>query len=389
MRRRSRPSCRPTASPAPGKPSPASSVRSRIVKPPAAEPQVNPPPTPSQHHVLARRGCVRRARPRRARAESTPPTYCRAGRPSTIIFVERQAELLRGRVHDADIGLVRNQPVDRVRPSCRSRPALPRATSASTLTANLNTALPSIWRNGMPLTAPFATVPGNAEDVAIAAVGVQMRRQDARRRRRQSARPRRRRRRTARRCRGRSSRGCANRSRRRRPARCARCRSSPCRSASAERVDEAAADRLHVERRAAASRQAWPAGCSGRRKDHVGRRRRDDDQIDVRGRDARRGERRPRRCQREIARQLARRRDVALADAGARTIHSSLVSMRLREFGRWSATCGGQVAAGAGDAAIHRVGAGAAVAAADSIDGIGIDAMRCAMRSRTPCAASA
>ena len=73
---------------------------------------------------------------------------------------------------------------------------------------------------------------------------------------------RRRRRRTARRCRGPSSRGCARRSRRRSPGRCAPGPALMKLSATASAIDEAGADRLHVEGGAAGSCRAAPAPWS-------------------------------------------------------------------------------------------------------------------------------
>ena len=163
------------------------------------------------------------------------------------------------------------------------------------------------------------------EQVVIAAVGIEMGRKDAavgracRCPRRRAAPPRRRRRRTARRCRGRSSRGCARRSRRRSPARCAP--GPPCRklSATASAIDEAGADRLHVEGGAAVSCRARPAPGSrsperSRRASTVASTIRSTS-LALDAGVLRAPPRRPRIARSEVS--LAVGRDVALADAGA------------------------------------------------------------------------
>ena len=85
----------------------------------------------------------------------------------------------------------------------------------------------------------------------------------------------------------------------------------------AERIHEAGAHRLHVEGGAAADAELRLQQASARRKHHVRRGCRDDDEVDVRGRAAGGRQRRAARVRREIAGEFVLRRDVALADAGA------------------------------------------------------------------------
>ena len=85
-----------------------------------------------------------------------------------------------------------------------------------------------------------------------------------------------------------------------------------------QRVDESAANRLNVERRAAACAQLGLQNARRRGKDHVRRCGRDDDQIEVGGCNTSNCQGLARRCQRQIAGLLVRRRNVALANAGAR-----------------------------------------------------------------------
>ncbi len=153
--------------------------------------------------------------------------------------------------------------------------------------------------------------------------------------RRPAAPPRRRRRRTARRCRGPSSRGCARRSRRRSPA---RVRAWPARmklSAIGERIDEAGADRLHVEGGAARSCRARLHLGGGGGKGVVGRRGGQHDQVDLVGRRCRPPSSAARAA--AIARSevsLARRRRYGAGGCRcAATIHSSEVSSRVGQLG--------------------------------------------------------
>ena len=206
---------------------------------------------------------------------------------STVVdhLAPRHAQFVRGRIDDPDVRLVRDQPVDRLGG---------RAVGGERLVRGLRQHL-------------------HGELEHRAAVHVHERRARRRRHRRASrarrasrdggrrragatkgcpararapARRRPRRRRTARTCRDRSSRGCASRSRRRRPARCApsRTRRSGRRWRARRRIRCTPPAR---RTRARLRRRASPAGCIAvDGKHHVGRRRRDDDEVDVRGRDA-------------------------------------------------------------------------------------------------------
>ena len=143
MRGEARSSCRRACEPCPGNTN-ASFIMFAIsldYQRTSTAPQVKPPPTPASITCWPR-GCGRRARRRRARAESTRPTCWRGDRRSRSPCSHRQPELLRRRLDDAHVGLVRDQPVDVAALSSRRRRAPRRATSASTRTANLNTALP-------------------------------------------------------------------------------------------------------------------------------------------------------------------------------------------------------------------------------------------------------
>ena len=84
-----------------------------------------------------------------------------------------------------------------------------------------------------------------------------------------------------------------------------------------QRVDEAAANRLHVESGAVRDAELCLEQARGARKNHVRGRRRDDDEIDVLRRDAGGLDRLAARRQRQIARVFAVSCDVALPYAGA------------------------------------------------------------------------
>ena len=85
---------------------------------------------------------------------------------------------------------------------------------------------------------------------------------------------------------------------------------------NAERVDKSAADRLYVECRTAARSELGLEDACRRRKYHVGRRRRHDDQIDVGRRDFRPVERLQGRGKRKIAGLLIVCRDAPFANPG-------------------------------------------------------------------------
>ena len=239
------------------------------------------------------------------------------------------------------------------RSACRIGASVSRATSSSTFTANLNTACPSICRNGRPTILPPHTLPGTERMSGMAAVGVQ-RARDAR----PAARP------------ARSTTAPAPspnstqvaaivpvedarehlRARRR-----ARCGPAPARtklSATRERIDEAAAHRLHVECGASAHAELGLQQARSARETHVGRRGRDDDEIDVAGG----------RCPAasSAARLASSARSLAVWASAAmwrwripvrETIHSSVVSTRCA-----SSSIGEdarrQIAAGADDARV-------------------------------------
>ena len=207
---------------------------------------------PCQHDVLAGADAsvahrvVERERNRRRRGIGVPVDRGHH-------LVDRQVQLLRGRLDDADVGLMRNQPVDRRRPAARLRSALPRVPRRSTFTANLNTALPSIVSSGCRAIAPSADrarararmsrscrrpraagwtgCPGLVDGASTTAPAPSPNSTQVPRS---------------------SSRGCAKRPRHRRPARCAPA-AATMQVGDAERVDEAAAHGLHVEGRAAAA----------------------------------------------------------------------------------------------------------------------------------------
>jgi hypothetical protein len=84
-----------------------------------------------------------------------------------------------------------------------------------------------------------------------------------------------------------------------------------------QRVDEAAADRLHVEGRAAGDAQLVLQDAGRRREHHVRRRRRDDDQVDVGRLAAGSLERVPGGLRAEVAGRDVGSGEVARADAGA------------------------------------------------------------------------
>ena len=120
-----------------------------------------------------------------------------------------------------------------------------------------------------------------------------------------------------------------------------------------QRVDEAAADGLHVERGAAGRAELRLQEARRRRKDPVRRRRGDHDEVDVRVRDAGGIQRGARGVQREIAGLLRGCGDAPLADSGARANPvvagvDALGKVLVREDVRR------QVAAGSDDAAMHR-----------------------------------
>ena len=251
-------------------------------------PQVKPPPTPSQQHVLARRGCARRAPPRRAPAGSTPPTCCRDGRPSPPPSPCGRPSFFAVACDDADVGLVRDQPVD------RRTAVMPFAASASCadLVEHLHRELEHRAARPSARTAGRTTSP---------------RRHVARHRSRMS--------RGCRRHAGAST-GCPgvvagaehhgagavaeqhagaavvpvedarDRPRRRPPARSGTCPRRTNWSAVAQRVDEAAAHRLHVEGRAARRAELRLQHAGRAREDHVRRGGGDDDEVEVAGGDA-------------------------------------------------------------------------------------------------------
>ena len=214
----------------------------------STEPQVNPPPTPCSSTF-----CPWRMRPSRTR--DVECQRHRGGRRVAMlvdrydqsVFADTQA--LGGRGQDADVGLMRDQPVDR-RSAGRPPQEPRRAESASTLTASLNTACPSIVRNGCSVTCPLfdpasGTQGSPACDRPHAAATRGCRGYRSSRARRRLLH-----RRTARRSSGRSSRGCGKTPRRRSPARDGSAAAHH-RVGNRQAVDETAADRLHVERRAA------------------------------------------------------------------------------------------------------------------------------------------
>ena len=84
-----------------------------------------------------------------------------------------------------------------------------------------------------------------------------------------------------------------------------------------EREDEAGADRLDVEGEAAAHADRALHLYRGRGKGLVGGRGGDDHRVDVGAGQARVGQRRPRRCDREVGGRLAFRGEVPPLDAGA------------------------------------------------------------------------
>ena len=192
--------CRPPASPGPGKTN--ANVRHRdrrrcAQKSSSTAPQVKPPPTPSSitrvaalDAAVAHRD-VERERDRRRR------------RVAVLVdgddqLVERQLQLLRRALHDADVGLVRDQPVDVGLAAAglrehRARDALEHADRE--LEHRLAVHLQQ--RVAEHLAARHRA--RHAQDVDVAAVGVQLAGQDAGRRRSPRAPRRRRRRRTARR----------------------------------------------------------------------------------------------------------------------------------------------------------------------------------------------
>ena len=100
-----------------------------------------------------------------------------------------------------------------------------------------------------------------------------------------------------------------------------------------ERVDEARADRLQIERRAMVDAEPGLHGHRGRGKGLVGRRGRQHDQIDRLGVDLGMGERGARGMQAQVRGQFAGRGDAALVDAGA--LHDPLVGRvdGLRQLG--------------------------------------------------------
>ncbi len=118
-----------------------------------------------------------------------------------------------------------------------------------------------------------------------------------------------------------------------------------------QRVEETRAGRVDVEGGAAVGAQAVLQQARGAGEDDVGRGRAEHDQVDVGGDDAGGLHRAQRRLEGEVAGGLARQRDMALADAGARA--DPLVAgvdapgeLVVAEH------VVGQVAAGAGDACV-------------------------------------
>ncbi len=83
-------------------------------------------------------------------------------------------------------------------------------------------------------------------------------------------------------------------------------------------IDEPAAHGLHVERGSAIRAELRLQNASGRREDHVRCSGRDDDEVDVGRRNARCGQGVPRRGEREVARLLIRRGNVSLTYPCAR-----------------------------------------------------------------------
>ena len=127
-----------------------------------------------------------------------------------------------------------------------------------------------------------------------------------------------------------------------------------------QRVDEARAHRLHVERRAAGDAELLLHQARGRREHHVGRAGRDDDQIDAGGVDIGRFERTSRGLYREVAAADIRLGEMARSDAGAfdDPLVRSLDAIEREPCGERviRQTLRRQEAAGAGDAGMARRG---------------------------------
>ncbi len=227
----------------------------------------------------------------------------------------RHVQLLRGRVHDADVRLMRNQPVDRggFEPVHGQR-------FLRDLREDLHRELEHrIAFHGQERRAAHCAVrdrPRHCENIAIVTIGVQVHRQDARfLRGRQHHRS------------GTVAEQHAG------PAvvpvedtgidlgaddQCVPCLAGLDHEVGQPQpVDEAAAHGLNIERRTVPRAELVLKDARRRGKHHVRRGRRNHDEIDVGRRDLRRGKRLARGVKREIARLLGGRRDVPLPDAGS------------------------------------------------------------------------
>ncbi len=135
-------------------------------------------------------------------------------------------------------------------------------------------------------------------------------------------------------------------------------------------IDEAAAYRLHIECRAVLRAELRLQQAGGAGKDVVGGGGRDNDQVDLGGRHARRLEGTAARLEREVARGLGFLRDVALDDTGA-AANPGVARIEPRGELVVHHDARRQVAAGAGDPGINHWTA------------VGISAIRAAMRCGT------
>ena len=254
-------------------------------------------------------------------------------------LLRRDAELVRRGVDDALVGLVRHEPVDVVGSVAGV------ANTSSTTSVIIADRVPedlAAFHAQMPDGLRRGRAAIDVELGLVAAVGAQVRGEDAAVRRARPAAPalparrRRRRRRTARRC----VRSFQSRMREKVSAPitsarlCVPVRSRP--SAVASAIDKARADRLQVERRAVGDAEARLDRHRGRGKRMVRRRGREHDEIDRLRIDV--GVRRAPRAPRASARSEVSspsRRDVPLADAGA--LHDPLVGGvdQLRADRRW------------------------------------------------------
>jgi hypothetical protein len=171
----------------------------------AGPPQVKPPPTPSSITC-----CPLRMRPSRTAVSSASGIDAAEVLPceATVITMlfHRQVEASRRGLQDADVGLMRHQPVQRRHRQTRRVHQFDRRI-AQHAHGELEHGLPVHLQQRIAGHGTTAHMAGHRQDVVVAAIGVQ-RRPGCPARPRLPARRRRRRRRTARRCRGHSSRGC-------------------------------------------------------------------------------------------------------------------------------------------------------------------------------------